>query len=75
MNERPLLVSGSRDKTLIVWDLDLQGSAQQDADLREERYVGKPLRSLTGHNHFVSCLSMSSDSKTVLSGSWGNINI
>jgi len=67
---RPLLVSGSRDKSLIIWDLDLEGSVQQDVDSKEERFVGKPKKSLTGHNHFVSSLSISSDGKKVLSGSW-----
>ena len=68
---RPLLISGSRDKSLIIWDLDLEGSVQEEVDSKEERLVGKPLKSLTGHNHFVSCLSITSDNKHVLSGSWG----
>ena len=67
----PLLISGSRDKSLISWDLNLEGALQEELDTKEERLVGKPLKSLTGHNHFVSCLSITNDNKYVLSGSWG----
>jgi len=66
---RPLLVSGSRDKSLIVWDLDLEGGVSTKEGV-EERYIGKPLKSMKGHNHFVSSLAITSDNKYVLSGSW-----
>ena len=57
---------------MIVWDLDLEGGVEADSENNEERSVGKPFRSLKGHNHFVSCLSITNDNKHVLSGSWGN---
>lgn len=47
------------DKQLIVWKLK-----------REETNYGEPERSLTGHNHFVSDVVMSSDGQFALSGSW-----
>ncbi|VDQ06480.1 unnamed protein product [Trichobilharzia regenti] len=54
-----LLVSASRDKSLIVWDLR-----------REAGEYGLPVRSLHGHNHFVSDVVMSSDGLYALAGSW-----
>jgi guanine nucleotide-binding protein subunit beta-2-like 1 protein len=74
---KPLLVSGSRDRSLIVWKLDLENPEEvQSADNEVvESRVGKPFKSLKGHSHFVSCLSMAKDSKHVVSGSWGNIII
>uniref|UniRef100_A0A4W3HNR7 WD repeat and SOCS box containing 2 n=2 Tax=Callorhinchus milii TaxID=7868 RepID=A0A4W3HNR7_CALMI len=47
-----ILVSGSRDKTLHVWDL------KQD---------GKLLRVLTGHSHWVYCCSLSPDANVLCS--------
>lgn len=38
-----MLLSGSRDKTLIVWNLT-----------RDEQNYGYPKRSLHGHSHIVS---------------------
>lgn len=54
------ILSASRDKTLILWELT------QDGDNNS----GVPKRSLTGHNHFVSDVVMSSDGQFALSGSW-----
>nr|AAW26479.1 unknown [Schistosoma japonicum] len=54
-----LLVSSSRDKSLIVWDLR-----------RECGEYGLPVRSLRGHSHFVSDVVMSSDGVYALAGSW-----
>ena len=47
------------DKTVIVWDLP-----------RDETSYGTPRKSLTGHNHFVSDVVMSSDGQFALTGSW-----
>jgi guanine nucleotide-binding protein subunit beta-2-like 1 protein len=71
-NGKPLLVSGSRDRTLIVWNLDLDKPEEvlENNEVVDTR-VGKPFRALKGHSHFVSCLSMTRDSKYVVSGSWG----
>ena len=56
-----ILVSGSRDKTLIIWNL---------AEKEEGISYGIPFRSLTGHNNFVSDLTNSNDNFYVISSSW-----
>lgn len=79
-NGKPLLVSGSRDKTLIVWNLNLEnpvefvaGEEVVDKEVKQikDYKVGVAGKALKGHSHFVSCLAMSKDSKYVVSGSWG----
>jgi len=55
-----MLLSGSRDKTLLVWNLTREG----------ELNYGFPRRSLTGHGHFVQDIVISSDGQFALSGSW-----
>nr|CAD2166814.1 unnamed protein product [Meloidogyne enterolobii] len=55
-----LLFSSSRDKTIILWQLDESGYV----------LTGKPSKSLHGHEHFVSDVVMSSDGQYALSGSW-----
>lgn len=42
-NSPNMLLSGSRDKTLIIWNLT-----------RDETQYGYPKRSLHGHSHIVS---------------------
>ena len=54
-----LLLTASRDKSIIVWSLT-----------REEGAYGQARRALRGHNHFVSDISISSDGQFALSGSW-----
>jgi len=53
-----LVLSSSRDKTVMVWNID--GS---------EDY-GQPQRALRGHGHFVSDVIISSDGQFALSSSW-----
>lgn len=53
------LLSCSRDKTLIVWEIN-DGESE----------IGTAKKVLTGHNHFVSDVVMSSDGQFALSGSW-----
>jgi guanine nucleotide-binding protein subunit beta-2-like 1 protein len=55
-----LVLSSSRDKSIIVWEL-----AKDDI-----QYYGHAKRSLRGHNHFVSDVVISSDGQFALSGSW-----
>jgi len=57
-----LLVSASRDKSIIVWDLN--------RDARGEEAYGRARRRLTGHSHFVQDVAVSSDGQYALSGSW-----
>lgn len=54
-----MLLSASRDKTLIVWNLT-----------RDETAYGYPKRSLHGHSHIVSDCVISSDGAYALSSSW-----
>ncbi|KAK9239168.1 WD40 repeat-like protein [Lipomyces kononenkoae] len=54
-----LLLSGSRDKTLIVWQLT-----------RDETAYGVPKRSLHGHSHIVQDAVISSDGLYAISASW-----
>jgi len=58
--ERPdMILSASRDKTIIVWSLT-----------PTETDYGYARRALRGHNHFVSDVVISSDGQFALSGSW-----
>ena len=54
-----MILSASRDKTIIHWQLTKQA----------ENY-GYAKRALTGHSHFVSDVVVSSDGQFALSGSW-----
>jgi len=54
-----MILSASRDKSLIVWQLT-KGEAQ----------YGLPNKRLCGHSHFVSDVVISSDGQFALSGSW-----
>lgn len=59
-SENPdMILTASRDKTIIVWQLT-----------RSEDTYGYPKRVLTGHNHFVSDIVISSDGQFALSSSW-----
>lgn len=54
-----MLLSGSRDKTLIIWNLT-----------RDEQNYGFPKRSLHGHSHIVSdCVNTSQPTQEMLE-SW-----
>jgi len=54
-----MLISASRDKKLLVWNL-----TQEDGN------YGAPKKALEGHNHFVSDVVLSSDGQFALSSSW-----
>jgi len=56
-----LILSSSRDKTVMVWTLT--GASGSDE-------YGYARRALRGHNHFVSDVVISSDGQFALSGSW-----
>ncbi|KAF6516918.1 hypothetical protein HZS61_004121 [Fusarium oxysporum f. sp. conglutinans] len=59
MENPNMLLSASRDKTLIIWNLT-----------RDETQYGYPKRSLHGHSHIVSDCVISSDGAYALSASW-----
>ncbi|KAL7216514.1 hypothetical protein ACSBR1_028456 [Camellia fascicularis] len=54
-----MIVTSSRDKSLIVWHLT-----------KEDRVYGLPRRRLTNHSHFIKDVILSSDGQFALSGSW-----
>jgi guanine nucleotide-binding protein subunit beta-2-like 1 protein len=56
-----IIVSGSRDKSIIVWDFN-----------RSEDIFITPRKRLKGHSHFVSDLKLSSDGQFCVSSSWDN---
>ena len=60
-----LILSGSRDKSVLVWRLTHSGSGGGEDDS-----YGYAQRALRGHSHFVSDVVISSDGKFALSGSW-----
>ena len=70
----PLLLSGSRDKSIIQWKLNFEGEIvilKDDEDKEVKKtLMGKPYKSLHGHNHFVSSLALNSDNTKLVSGSW-----
>jgi len=53
------LVSGSRDKKLMIWNCD-----------KSSDNYGRPIKSLTGHSHFISDLDISYDGEHVITSSW-----
>mmetsp|Transcript_66769 Transcript_66769/g.150760 ORF Transcript_66769/g.150760 Transcript_66769/m.150760 type:complete len:314 (+) Transcript_66769:90-1031(+) len=54
-----LIVSSSRDKSLMIWELT------PDCET-----IGYARRALTGHSECVECVVLSSDGQFALSGSW-----
>jgi len=54
-----MLLTASRDKSIIVWQL-----------VREEEKYGVAKRRLKGHSHYVQDVAISSDGQFALSGSW-----
>ena len=54
-----MIISGSRDKSVILWRLASDGES-----------LGQPERRLHGHSHFISDVTLSSDGQYCLSGSW-----
>ena len=62
-----LVLSSSRDKSVMVWSLTHQAPVSEDP---EQNAYGYARRALRGHNHFVSDVVISSDGQFCLSGSW-----
>jgi guanine nucleotide-binding protein subunit beta-2-like 1 protein len=61
---KEFLLSGSRDKTLIKWDLT------KDTEFEDDAPMGKPKKLLTGHSHFISQVKLTGDSRFAFSSSW-----
>jgi len=59
-----LLLSSSRDKSVIVWQLT------HSSTMGEDDSYGYARRALRGHSHFVSDVVISSDGAFALSASW-----
>jgi guanine nucleotide-binding protein subunit beta-2-like 1 protein len=57
-----ILLSSSRDKTVIVWNLNQEDQSQG--------LCGAPKQALKGRSHFVQDVVISSDGQFALSGSW-----
>jgi len=62
------LLSASRDKTIIVWEL--QDTDHGDMGDGVVPVAGVPRKCLHGHSHFVEDVVISSDSQYALSASW-----
>lgn len=58
-----LLLSSSRDKSVVAWHLTHSSSGEEDS-------YGYAKRALRGHSHFVSDVVISSDGAFCLSASW-----
>jgi guanine nucleotide-binding protein subunit beta-2-like 1 protein len=73
---REFLITGSRDKSLMIWDIQEKGDSDPDKEWGVPKKIlkGKPLSVflilIIGHSHFISDLSLSQDSRYCLSGSW-----
>jgi guanine nucleotide-binding protein subunit beta-2-like 1 protein len=76
-----MLVSASRDKSIIVWDLNREGLFLLRGVFssyfirfifaaRAPEPYGRARRRLNGHSHFVQDVAVSSDGQYALSGSW-----
>jgi len=67
MEAPDLVVTASRDKSLIVWKLT--------REVEKEKY-GVAKKRLKGHSHYVQDVAISSDGQFALSGSWdGNLRL
>lgn len=70
-----MLISASRDKTLLVWNLSSDHTTGEPDGINGIS-CGKPVRSLKGHGHFVQDVVISSDGQFALSASWdGNLRL
>jgi len=59
--------SCSRDKTVIIWNLNNSELQQSDA---EEKQMGSMEKRLVGHHHFIEDMDISSDGAYALTASW-----
>lgn len=59
--ESDVLVSCSRDKTVLIWKL---------FNDNKDGLYGLPHKSMTGHNHFISDMALSNDNNHLITSSW-----
>jgi len=57
-----MILSGSRDKTVIQWDLSQRNE--------EDNEYGRAFRAMRGHSHYVEDVVISRDGHFALSASW-----
>ncbi|XP_038986076.1 guanine nucleotide-binding protein subunit beta-like protein A [Phoenix dactylifera] len=69
LDNSDMIVSSSRDKSVLVWNLTKDSPVAVAGDSAGASY-GVPRRRLTGHSHFVEDVVLSSDGQFALSGSW-----
>jgi len=71
-DQSTLMVSASRDKTLMIWDLTPTARYDDDDDVNQYSGTdpGYARRRLMGHGQTVSSVVLSSDGQFALSGSW-----
>jgi guanine nucleotide-binding protein subunit beta-2-like 1 protein len=63
-NDNTKLLTSSRDRTVLVWDLLKPGADSWHIE------GGEPRKALVGHNHYVQDVIMSADGQYALSASW-----
>ena len=59
------LISGSRDKTVLLWRLKPENDEDEDR--------GMPRKMLTGHSHFIQELALSTDHAHCLTAGWDGL--
>lgn len=59
-----VLITASRDRTILIWKFN------QGENSKELSQFGQPVKSLTGHSHFISDLALTNDNNYLLSSSW-----
>jgi guanine nucleotide-binding protein subunit beta-2-like 1 protein len=61
---KEFLISASRDKTIMIWDIIERSENDEDSQW------GVPRKVMTGHSHFIEDLCLSQDSRYALTASW-----
>lgn len=64
-----ILVTGSKDTTVMVWELDAANSYSYDGDEADCFISDKPKHILYGHDDEVTCVAVNRDLDMVVSGS------
>jgi guanine nucleotide-binding protein subunit beta-2-like 1 protein len=61
---KEFLISGSRDKSLMIWDIEEKNETDEDKEW------GKPRKVLKGHSHFIQEVCLATEGRYALSASW-----